>query len=336
MTEEVKSPELENSEAQQTVVPTEVEDSSTYDPFKAAKEMDDAVIAGRDGEGDKTPAQEAKAPETATSETEKPSEEKPPVLEEGKSYTPEELAELEALARKGYEYDTYFKSPEGREVVKRMWGHDRAKEREKELATLDKEARWKKLNEDMYGDYAPDYMTEFDDKVSRMIDQRIANKLGGALREVEMTKQTRIAREKERLTAGFAEHIQQAYGMEPDEARNIASLAMRELDQKMPHFDPQAYGVELAVFADTELASVNAGMLKKQREENETLKAKIAEYEAGAQKAPQSTTAIAAERALGSRDADYKRGGGIPTGRGGVNDNVESEDEQALNFFHGR
>lgn len=330
--EETKSPELEKDQTQQTVVATEVEDSSTYDPFKAAREMDEAVIAGRDGEEGEQPKAEEKAPEKGTDEgTEPPKEEKPLEIEEGKKYTAEELAQLEELARKGYEYEQYLNGLDERKQVRQ----ERQRRREEILREIDQDERWKKLNQDMYGDYADDYMSEFDGKVGRMIDRQIAQRLNGVLREVEITKDQRIAREKERMTDGFASHIEEAYGMTTDEARKIAKLAMTELEQKMPNFNPQAYGVELAVFADTELARVNAEMNKNRITELETLRAKVAEYENAAQQTrTPSSTAQAAERTLGIKDAEYKRNGSIPAGRGGVNDNAESEDEAALNFFH--
>ncbi len=332
MNEETKT----NLEEQQTINAIETEESSSYDPFKAAKEMDDEFIAEREKANNppapETKAEQPKAEEQPKGETAQkvPQETQRP----GINYSPEQIAHLEAMAKKGEEYDRYFQSPEGQEDLRHM-AISRKKEKEAaEMQRLSEEEREAKMWEDMFGDYTPQAQGLFKNLIRKEAQKLIAREMGGALQEVRNYQNDRISREKAQIQSDFAEHIQDVYGMPAEDANTIADYAMKELSLRMP-YNKDAYKVELAVFADNELARINKQMLAKSRnDEIEQLKAKIAELEGASKEVPPSSTAVAAERVLTGRDAAYKSEGGIPTGRNGGGATGEDESDAAIAFFH--
>lgn len=329
----------EENELNPTIV--EEESSTAYDPFEAARQMDEAIVAEKEAQA----SAQQEQPETPNEEPQpeaKP-EEPAPVQEapKGRQLSDEEYEQLVRLANIGKGYEEWSQSDEGKSATEFV------QKRRNELAEKAKAeaeanpydaavAKFGEVNKAFFGDNPPELQNAMLDLIREEAKKQIQETLGPQMQELDFAKQGRINAELNKMADDYTEYLQDGFGMTAEEARNITNKKLGEMVKSTP-YNKEAYIRELKGFAGGELLMASKNIAKVKDEEIASLKQKLAQFQQNPQAvAPSTSTAAAAERVLGQSDADYKRNGGIPTGATGApNGGYVDEGAEAIAFLRG-
>lgn len=316
--------------------PIETEPSGAYDAFEVAQKINDAYLnqnaeaqnAQPEQTLDNPPTEGEPAPAPAPENQEGQSEEANPnpadvneVAGQGqesqKGYTPEEMEQLQALARRGLEFENFIRSEEGREVLNAIKARraELAKKAEAETQPQNTQAdpneRWRKANAETFGiEGGDEYFDAFDEKVKNEVQRQ----LQPTLQELNAIKQSRDQNDLNFLADSFVDHLVNKKEMDLDLARSVTYNALSEIHKVYPKFDRNTYFKALRAYESTHLdepfRQIKNSQIKKLQKEIEELKALQAQTPQPTPSPVRSTTAVAADR----MNSAYKSQGAIPSG----------------------
>jgi len=313
------------------------EPSTSYDPFAEARRLDDEY-ARENGQHE---AQEQ--PQTEP-RPEQPQEQPQPSQQEqkpnGHQLTQEEYDRLVRYANLGRDYEQWSQTDEGKSASdfiqkRRNDIAEQAKAKAKENPYDTALGNFGEANRKFLGDNPEEYQNAVQGFVREEARKQIQEMLGPQMREMEFAKQNRIGNEMRKIADDYVEYISESFGMSQEDARNITKKKISEMVKTIP-YDRDTYIRELKGFAGGELLTASHNIARSQSEEIASLKAQLAQYQQGQQPqpVPGTSTAAAAERILNQSNADYKRGGAIPSGATGApQGGYVDEADEALAYF---
>ena len=315
--------------------PIETEPSGAYDAFEVAQKINDAYLNQNTEAQNAQPEQPLDNPPTETEPAPAPTPEQTEPSGEGNpnpadvnevagqsqetqgGYTPEEMEQLQALARRGLEFENFIRSQEGREVLNAIKARraELAKKAEAETQPQNPQAdpneRWRKANAETFGiEGGDEYFDAFDEKVKNEVQRQ----LQPTLQELNVIKQNRDANDLNFLADSFVEHLVNKKEMDLDLARSVTYNALSEISKHCPKFDRNVYFAALRAY---ETMNLDEPYRQIKNSQLNKLQKRIAELEAAQSQTPQpaqapvrSTTAVAADR----MNSAYKSQGAIPSG----------------------